>query len=567
MGSLVFILIVGYVIYVLHRNSGSPKGPLKTWQKIVSLIAILAVWYYAEYPAVNIHSYDFWLFCVVAVILVILLFVPAKEGEGIHIETTGNKTFRFHLPKTKKGPVALAGYIIAGVIAVNVVVGIIFSPLVMSSSYAKRISVNTVSFSEIPAYKYNQTAIIDRSSAELLGDKVMGQMTDLVSQFSVSSEYNQVSYENGTRRVTPLAYDGFIKYLRNRSAGVPGYIIVNTTTGATELVRLENKMHYVPSAYFNENLYRHLRFRYPTVLFGDPSFEIDDEGNPYYVCTTYTYTGIHSMRKVTGVILLDPRDGSSQKYKIEDVPSWVDRVYPESLIEDELNDYGQYQKGFINSILGQEGVTQTSQGYNYISKDGDIWYYTGMTSAVSDESNVGFMLVNLRTHEAQFTATSGATETAVMRSAEGEVLNYGYTATFPTLINVGGKPVYLLSLKDSADLIKMYAMVDAQDYQQVYTVRAEKDTASAISTLIRQVGGESQASAGTEEEEITIEAIRTAVIDGDTYVYIKSGDFVYRISVDESNAASALFLSQGDIITVLYAEDSSSGERIITQIK
>lgn len=569
MSSLLFIVVLVYVIITVAKGVTAKVKPFPLWLRIVNYIAVLAIWFYAVYPAINIHSVDFWIFAAIALVLGILSFFPPSEKQAVVIEKDNSNLVHIHMPRGKIGPVQLILYIISGAAVIYVLFALIFSPIIMAGSYAKRIKVTEVPFSEIPAYHYDQTAIIDRSSASLLGDKVMGQMTDLVSQFSVSSEYNQISYKESTSRVTPLAYDGFIKYLRNRKEGVPGYILVNTTTGNTELIRLDKKMRYVPSAFFNENIYRYLRFKYLTVLFGDPTFEIDDEGNPWYVCTTYTYTGIHSMHKVTGVILFDPVTGDSTRYAVEDAPKWVDRIYPEALINEELNDYGRYQKGWINSWLGQEGVTQTSSGYNYLSKNGDIWLYTGMTSAVSDESNVGFMLVNMRTHEAQFTPTSGATEYAVMKSAEGEVLNYGYTATFPTLINVGGEPVYLLSLKDSAGLIKMYAMVDARDYQQVYTTKAEKNTAAAISELIRTVGGTSASEPTdvTADLEITIDTLREAVIGGNTFLYIKSGEDLYKLTLSEDNAGKALFLKEGDKVTVSYVEDEETKERVIYDLK
>lgn len=518
-------------------------------------------WLYFMHPPVNVHAYEFWIFVWLMIFVGALLFVR-KKGPEIALVRSGGK-------KVKKSKEASFPFFRKTLIAFGLfaacwaVIDIANSPLFHAGGYARRIEVSEVSFSEIPSFNFQETAIIDRESAQLVGDKVMGEMTDLVSQFDVSSEYNQISYEQGTYRVTPLAYSGFIKYMKNRTEGVPGYILVNTTTGNAQLIRLDRKMKYVPSGYFNDNLYRRLQFAYPTELFGTPTFEIDDSGNPYYVCTTYTYTGLHAMKKVTGVILYDPTDGSSYKYALQDVPSWADRVYPESLIDVELNDYGKYQKGFLNSVFGQEGVIRTSEGYNYISKDGDIWLYTGMTSAASDQSNIGFMLVDLRTHKAQYTTVSCATETAVMASAEGEVLNYGYAATFPTLINAGGKPVYLLSLKDSAGLIKMYAMVDAQDYQQVYTARAEKDSSSAIAGLLKQTAGSAGSSGNAVSVTFTIEAINQMNISGNTILYLKGEGQIYRLDISEDNAAKAAFLAVGDRVTCTYYEDGTGTRRIL----
>ncbi|MDD6788633.1 MAG: hypothetical protein PUE04_00820 [Lachnospira sp.] len=527
-----------------------------------ALYGLLGIgWLYFFHPPLNIHSYEFWLFIWLMICIGALLLVRKKGPEIALVRSSGKKVRKSDevtFPLFRKALIALAVFA-----ACWAVIDIASSPLFHAGGYAQRIAVSEVSFSEIPSFNFQETAIIDRESAQLVGDKVMGEMTDLVSQFDVSTEYNQISYEQGTYRVTPLAYSGFIKYMRNRVQGVPGYILVNTTTGNAQLTRLERKMRYVPSGYFNDNLYRRLQFAYPTELFGTPTFEIDDEGNPYYVCTTYTYTGLHAMKKVTGVVLYDPTDGSSSKYTLQDVPSWADRVYPESLIDVELNDYGRYQKGFFNSIFGQEGVIRTSEGYNYISKDGDIWLYTGMTSAASDQSNIGFMLVDLRTHRAQYTTVSCATETAVMASAEGEVLNYGYKATFPTLINAGGKPVYLLSLKDSAGLIKMYAMVDAQDYQQVYTARAEKDSGSAITGLLKQTGGGAGSAGNEASVTFAIEALNQMNINGSTVLYLKGDGQIYRLDISEENAAETAFLTVGDQITCTYYEDGTGTRRIL----
>jgi len=526
--------------------------------------AVCAIVYYAFYPPFNIQSTGMWIYLACMAVLWVILAGPEGKKTIVHHIHKGKRSYR----KSSEIPVRI--YLITVIAAVFSIAwalsALILSPLFLSGTYAARITVTNEDFSSVPAYSFNHTAIIDRDSAENLGDKVMGEMSDLVSQFEVSSEYSQISWQDGTYRVTPLAYQSFIKYLRNRKDGIPGYILVNTTTGSARLQRLEDKMRYVPSAWFNDNLYRRLRFSYPTALFGRPTFEIDDDGRPWYVCSTYGYTGLHALKKVTGVILFDPISGESQKYSLDEVPSWVDRVYPEKLVNTELTDYGKYRKGFWNSLFGQEGVIQPSEGYNYISKDGDVWLYTGMTSSASEDSNIGFMLVNLRTHEAQYIAVSGAGETSVMNSAQGEVLNYGYTATFPTLINIASKPVYLLSLKDSAGLVKMYAMVDAQDYQQVYTVKAGRNTEAALNTLTAQIGGgEGVDTSVLSHVNVVIDEVQNAVIGSKTYIYLKAEGNVYTIEVTADNAAEVLFIHAQDRLTLYY--DEEDGRRIVQQIE
>ena len=535
----------------------------KTLIKFFIMVISAFLLFYFMLPAINIHDAKFYYFVVILLVEFAIINLPDDVASY-----RGGNFFSFFKVSLSSKVIGVTFVLIAISFVYAIGSDLIFTPLFMSKTYASRINVQNVEFSEIPPYNFNETALIDRSSANNLGDKVMGEMIDLVSQFYVSDEYSQISYKEGTYRVTPLAYDGFIKYLRNRGEGIPGYIVVNTTTGETKLNRLNKKMKYVPSAYFFEDFYRKLRFEHPFSIFGNPTFEIDEDGNPYYVCTVYTYHGIHSLKRVTGVILFDPCDGTSEYYKVEDAPTWVDRIYPEDLVIEELNDYGQYRNGFLNSVFGQEGVIQTSRGYNYISKDGDIWLYSGMTSYGDDTSNIGFVLVDLRTHEAEYIATSGADEYSVMSSAEGEVLNYGYTATFPVLINLNNRPFYILSLKDSAQLIKMYALVDAQDYQQVYTCKAEKDSKAAIEKLILSAVTNPNIeldNSSFEKITTTVWGIADAIIDSNSYVYLNTDKGIFVCKVDSSNAESILFIKEGDLVEIEYSKNSDSN--IVNNIK
>ena len=79
------------------------------------------------------------------------------------------------------------------------------------------------------------------------------------------------------------------------------------------------------------------------------------------------------------------------------MPTWVDHVYEADLILEEVNDWGAYKNGFLNSIFTQKDVVATTTGYNYLAMNDDIYLYTGITSVLTDESNIGFILTNMRT--------------------------------------------------------------------------------------------------------------------------------------------------------------------------
>lgn len=526
--------------------------------EIVAGIIIFGLYYYITLPVLNIHAAEFWslsFFVLIYALICVAINTSTKlissfngpQGTEINFNKEG-----FTLPMK----------IILSLLVICIVVPFLWAgisaPFFNANEYSQRIDMKEVDFSEIPEIDANKTPIIDRESTIRLGDKVMGQMPELVSQFNVSEEYTQISYKDAVYRVTPLEYASFIKYFKNRGEGIPAYIRVNSTTGKAELVKLKDlgfdNMKYTPSAYFNENLMRKLRFKYPTQIFGSPSFEVDEKGHPYYICTTYTYKGVNTKKTVTGVIVFNPIDGTSKKYGLKDIPNWVDRVYPEDLLITQIDDHGRYQKGFFNSIIGQEGVIVTSEGYNYIEKDGDIWLYSGLTSATKDAANLGFVLVNTRTHESLKISTPGANETSAMSSAEGEVKNYGYKSTFPLLVNIKGNPVYLMSLKDDAGLIKMYATVSAIDYQKVTVVSADEGIKELIDKTLISFGDNNVIDdKKLIAKDIIVSNVEKVLVNDTTMYYILSSENEkFKIKFDTKYEDKLVFLKSGDVLKIKY---------------
>ncbi|MDD8048253.1 MAG: hypothetical protein PHH04_01500 [Thomasclavelia sp.] len=520
---------------------------------VILWLIIFAGSVYLTYPTFNITSAISYGFIITSIVLFVGLFVGGKF-------LSGERNVDYNLVK-------LVGKIVAIVIVLALILTVVNCPIFSASQYASRISVKEGTSKDIPAVDYNKLAVIDRDSTKALGDKVMGQMEDLVSQFDVSSEYTEISYKDSIYRVTPLTYASFFKWNNNHNDGIPGYIMVNSTTGKAQIVRLKDlglgNMKYVPSAYFNENLYRHLQLNNPTTLFGDPSFEIDEKGYPYYVSSTYTYSPVGMRKRVTGAIILDPITGDYKQYKLKDIPKWVDRVYPSDLVIEELNSYGKYQKGFINSKIGQSGVIQCSSGYNYLVKDGDIYLYTGITSTNSDSSNLGFMLVNLRTHKAIRIKSSGADEKSAMKSAEGKVKNYGYDASFPILVNVDNKPVYFMGLKDNSNITKMYAMVSAEDYQKVVTISVDDDKNDLLNSMKSLLDTGSDTKSKKEKATITVTNVHYMTFNEKNYLFFNDTEGNGYKYVIENTSDKALYLQNNQSINIEY---SGSDVRTVSKI-
>ena len=355
-------------------------------------------------------------------------------------------------------------------------------------------------------------------------------------------------------RVTPLVYADLFNWFANQKNGIPGYIQVDMVSQEAELVRLEQGIRYSPSEYLLRDLERHIRFQFPTKIFDSSSFEIDDEGMPYWITPTMTYRiGIWSGLDVEGAILTNAVTGESRYYKVEDVPTWVDVLYRADLILEQLGYNGRFQSGFWNSYFGQKGVLRTTDGYNYIANNDDVYLYTGMTSVTGDQSNVGFVLVNMRTKDTKFYSVPGAEENSAMSSAKGKVQHLNYNATFPILLNIRDRPTYFLSLKDAAGLVKMYAFVDVQQYQIV----GIGDTVNAAMANFESVlGGSEEAPVGEPVTGI-LQEILPVVVDGNTRYYfrLEGADTVY--IADLSLSSRLPFLRPGDEVTVACSGDES----------
>lgn len=525
----------------------------------LALILEMLVYYWYQLPAINVFSLGFWVFVLQSTALAWLILLFSNPAGLVQQATkmTGRQRQVTTYNINPKLPTFLSwtGRLWLLVVLALVGLGIFNSPIFRAKDYAAVISVTDADFkSDFPETDISKLALLDRASAEKIGDTYLGTI-DKVSQFGISDDYRQITIGQQPFRVSPLEYKSFWKWLSNHQDGIGYYVKVNQTTGKAELAKLSKSMHYSDSEYLLNDTMRHLRLQYPTTIFGKPSFEVDDEGNPYYIATTYQPKFGLSSNDPTGAIVLDAVTGESKEYSLADIPEWVDRVYSANNVISRVDDHYTYQNGFWNTIFSQTGVKHTTDSYNYISIGSDIYLYTGITSATADSSNLGFILVNMRTREITNYKLASATETAAQESAEGEVQEKGYQATAPSLVKLADTAYYLVSLKDDAGLVKSYALVDAEDYQQV-TVNND------VANLISQVTGTDASSlagltvTGTgetnEESEVIsgkVEAVASQMIAGSTVYYIQSEGQIYKVKATEDSTDSLPFIKVGDSFT------------------
>lgn len=515
------------------------------WKAVLVLVGLLlaGVYYYVSLPAINIHATGFWTFLIALIILILALYVFKKRMHTAY--------------ELKESKVVKSGVVVIGVVVVVYLIGsLLSSPIINARKYRDLLEVQERSFTEdIQPVNYNQIPILDKDSATLLGSRKMGSMVDMVSQFEVSNLYSQINYQGKPYRVTPLVYADTIKWFTNQANGIPAYIMIDMATEETTLVNLEQPIRYSQSELFNRNIYRHLRFNYPTYIFDELSFEIDEDGVPYWVCPVKKYEiGLFGGQTIGRVVLCNAQTGACEDYALEDCPTWVDKANPAELLLKLYNYHGTLVNGFINSVIGQKGCLQTTEGYNYLAMEDDVWVYTGVTSVNSDESNVGFVLMNQRTRETRYYKVNGAEEYSAMASAEGQVQNLGYQASFPILLNVNNQPTYLMALKDGAGLVKKYAMVNIQQYQNVAIGDSVAECEKAYIKLLNNNGISAAIDGETKNITGTIRRIAQSVIDGNSHFYLvlEGNDLVFDVPVNDYLQVVAL--EEGDRVKIEYIE-------------
>ncbi len=531
----------------------------KTTRIILAVVigtVLTALAYYFMLPPINVFSTGFWTF-----LLLVSFFYGLPLGMVSGLSDMGKGTSKLKINKVF--------LIIAAVpVAVLVLGGIISSTFFNAYSYAEVIEVQQADFSEdMPeADVVTNISLMDTASASILGNRELGALSDVVSQYVLSLDYNQINYQGTPKKVANLEYADFFRWINNSANGVPGYVMVDPVGNDADYIKFNKAMIYVDSAYFGEDLMRKLRFSYPTKIFSSVNFEIDEEGNPYYIVSCMKpHVGLFGAMDVSEVIIFNPCDGTSEIYPVDESPSWIDNVYDGNLACQKYDWYGTLSGGFWNSVIGNRDCKMTTDGYGYIVRGDDVWYYTGVTSVTADESNIGFIITNARTGEYKYYPVIGAEEYSAMGAAQGEVQEKGYVASFPSLINVEGQATYIMVLKDENGLVKLYALVNVENYSIVATGDSQTTAKQAyIEELAKRgvINEDDMPAPETRTAELTVKTVRLATVGGETVVYITAEDgIVYRggLASDET----LILVTEGMSLTVSYSDTDHEKIRAI----
>ena len=411
--------------------------------------------------------------------------------------------------------------------------------------------------SEIQVVDTSQIPIVDNDLAYKIAEKKLGEKPSLGSQV-VLGEPTIQTVNDKLVWVVPLQHSGFFKWLTNME-GTPGYIVVSATNSQDVEYVDDYNIKYQPNAYIFSDLTFHTR--YTAALFTgvtDYSFELDDTGRPHWVITTFRYTRGFALPEATGVIVMDAETGKSNRYALEDVPAWVDRVQPEDFILTQINNKGKYVHGIFN--WADKDKYQTSEGDIIVYDEGRCYLFTGITSVGSDESAIGFVMVDMVTKEPIMYQMAGATEYAAQRSAEGKVQQYGYYASFPLIINFEGTPTYFMTLKDIDGLIKQYAYVSVKDFLVVGVGESMQDAKLDYEKALRQNPSSSGVTDSDSLAELsgTVYRINQEIVAGETvyrFILSERTDIVFEA---QGSVSEMLSLTEvGDSVKISYRDTAS----------
>ena len=549
-------------------------GKKSTRILISSLLTIVfaVVVFYVELPALNLQSEGFWTYLFICAIFFIGSYIFLKIFPDRQSKSNGKNIFS----SMKKSKIILLVSI--ALIPIIILMGgtLLSSTLFNAKAYSELIEVPEADFAEdMPeADVVKNIALMDTATAIKMGNRTLGALSDVVSQYEISDNYKQINYNKAPQKVSTLEYADFFKWFSNKEKGIPGYVMVDpVNVTEAKYIKLSKAIKYTESGYFGDDLMRKLRFSYPTKIFGNCSFEIDDEGNPFYIVSCMKpRVAMFGAYDVNEVIIFNPIDGTSELCELSEVPEWVDNVFTGTQASQKYDWYGTLKNGYWNSVVGNKDCKVTTDDYGYIVIEDDVWFFTGVTSVTSDESNIGFIISNARTGEYKFYPVIGAEEYSAMDSAQGQVQEKGYVASFPSLINVSGEATYIIVLKDNSGLVKLYALVNVENYAIVATGATQSEAKESYLKLLKQNNiidkipeSEDISDENTKEIDIEVEKVQVFTVEGESVFYFTATDGqIYKQSI--ANDERIITVKEGDKLKVKY-EISNEETQFVKQIK
>ena len=522
------VLLVMFIAAIFILYTGMPVLAYGFWGVPMALAALTGIWI-----AFN------------------MTLIPQMKG--------GVQTFQ--VQPNSKAPVVILFVLFLYAAVLPIVTS---SPFLRTSEYRNLIGEVEIGESlsnHMPPIALSQIRVVDQSLANILGDKVLGAQPALGSQVRLGTFHIQ-KVKNELYWVAPLLHSGFFMWYQNE-LGTNGYVMVNASNERDVKLVQESggkkiRIKYQPEGYFSDFLERHLYLNgYYNVGLTDYSFEINDEGVPFWVITKYKKKIGFYGEDAVGIVLVNTETGKCEEYGIANVPTWVDRIQPEAFIEKQLNDWGRFVKGYWN--FSNESKLQTTQDLTLVyGEDNKSYWYTGLTSVGADEATVGFVLVDTRTKKSVWYKQSGATELAAQKSARGKVQEKRFSASQPVPYNINNIPTYVMTLKDDGGLVKMFAMVAIEDYTIVGVGNTLSETLMAYKNAFNMAGNKINVKGNSRKLILNsiVNRINSDIKNGNSFYYftVAGRENIFIGSSQISNELPVTL--KGDSISISFDDDT-----------
>lgn len=445
-----------------------------------------------------------------------------------------------------------------------------------AGEYNKRLPVKEVNESTfgktIAVVEVDKMITLDETAAQKVAEDVLGNNTGLGSRVQVGNVTLQclsgsftidngekLNFNNDLIYVAPLEHSSFFKWMSNDVT--PGYVIVSASDQnwrrlVTEVNGKKLALRYLESGFFGDDIERHIKFNgYLHRGLNDHCFEIDGNGTPYWVLSSYDQKIGFCGEESEGPITVNAETGEIKAYTIKNAPAWIDRIQPKSFIEEQIRQWGEYKLGWWNSlgISKQEGVLAPTEGMTLVYSNGKSYWYTGIKSASADKGTNGFMLVDTKTKEAKFYKSSGFNEEEARNIANGqaEAAAAGYRATYPVLYNMRGVPTYFMTYKDNSGNIQGYCFVASNNRTAVGCDKLKTVAAQKYLSTLKATSHDKMKDSEVKAEMLTA-TVRDIVLEGDVYYVLLNEKSGFEFSGKSINFPELKWSRKGDQVKVSF---------------
>jgi hypothetical protein len=424
----------------------------------------------------------------------------------------------------------------------------------------------TISKGAPPNASLQHLRVVPEESAIFAGEKVIGQLGAYyrVGTYNIQVEGGRLVW------VAPLEFQGFVQWLSRRTS--PGVIVVSAERpDAAPELRTRAPMRYIPSALLNDNLHRHVYFRYGTEQILGTALQLDDRGDPQYLCTLGRPTIGWSGQRVTAVAIVDPASGAMRRVARADfgsLPRWVTRVYPPELALRYNYWFGYYVHGLWNALLAKRDVHVPARNEVFgLLTGGDrfVWFVDHTSPMLTDQSMTGFTYMDTVNGElTYYTATGGEFNSAGAENAVAShplVKQGRLVPTQPILYDVFKRNTWVVPLVADSGKFQSLALVAAQTgHVVVGSASSAAPVADALATYETFAGGSSGEGAPLGAERSGALDRVSAAPDGSVYFTLRGSRQVYAVPAGSGPAALLARPGDGVRFRVLPA---AAGEAVV----